>query len=194
MVSKYGMDNQVSLAMLLGKISAYQGMGALNLMINGLADIMQQARPLSCLDIYAETGNSDHYCNSFVRLAQSLGKSVRLAGTFPPDEIGRILRSLHVLIVPSIWYESIPLVLRSALNAGTPVIVSRMGGLTEPLSGDSFRQSFPAGDAGALCDLILDLLNDPQRITRLRRDVAGKARTIAHYLDDVETLYHEVAR
>jgi len=147
-----------------------------------------------CLDLYAETGKSDRYTHSIVSQARSLGKSVRLAGTFPPGEIGRILRSLHVLIVPSIWYESIPLVLRSALNAGTPVIVSRMGGLTEPLSGDTLDQSFPAGDAGALCGLILELLNEPQRLTRLRMDLKGKARTLKHYIDDVEAQYQKAAR
>lgn len=146
------------------------------------------------LDIYAETRNADQYSHSFVRQAQSLGRLVRMAGTFPPDDIGRILRSMHVLIVPSIWYESIPLVLRSALNSGTPVIVSRMGGLTEPLSGDVFRQSFPAGDAGALCDLILELLDDPQRLTRLRMGLVGKERTLQHYIDDVEAQYQVAAK
>jgi glycosyltransferase involved in cell wall biosynthesis len=147
-----------------------------------------------CLDIYAETDFADEYCNSFVRQAQSLGESVRFAGTFPSKMIGQILRSLHVLIIPSIWYESIPLVLRSALNAGTPVIVSRMGGLTEPLSGDVFRQSFPAGDAVALRDLILDLLDDPQRLTRRRMELIGKARMLKHYIDEVEAQYHMAAR
>jgi len=42
--------------------------------------------------------------------------------------MGEILGGLHLLIVPSIWYESTPLVLCSSLGAGIPALVSRLGG------------------------------------------------------------------
>jgi hypothetical protein len=46
----------------------------------------------------------------------------------------------------------------------------------------------------ALRDLILDLLDDPQRLTRLRMELIGKARMLKHYIDEVEAQYHMAAR
>ena len=142
--------------------------------------------------IYGKTDVTDRYCLSLIQSAEALGTSVRFAGTFPPEKMGEILRNLDVLAVPSLWYESIPLVLRSAFNAGTPVLISRMGGLTEPLKDSGCVQSFPAGDARALSGLILRLLDDPQALGRLRACLTGEVRRLADYLDDVETEYRAI--
>lgn len=52
-------------------------------------------------------------------------------GTFPPDEMGRILKGAAVLAVPALWYENNPLVLKAALHVGIPVLASRIGCLPE---------------------------------------------------------------
>lgn len=52
-------------------------------------------------------------------------------GTFPPDEMGRVLRGAAVLAVPALWYENHPLVVKAALHVGLPVLASRIGCLPE---------------------------------------------------------------
>lgn len=143
------------------------------------------------LNIFGKIDASDQYCLSLQESAEKFENSVRFAGTFPPEKIGEILRRLDVLVVPSLWYESMPLVLRSALNAGTPVMVSRMGGLTEPLT-DAHDQSFPAGDARSLAQLILRLLDKPRLLNDMRERQANGARTLADYLNDVEAEYQTI--
>jgi len=55
---------------------------------------------------------------------------------------------MHALVVPSTWYESTPLVLCSALAAGTFALVSRLGGMTEVIVEGENGFSFAAEDAG----------------------------------------------
>jgi hypothetical protein len=80
-------------------------------------------------------------------------------------------------------------VLRSSLNAGVPVIVSEMGGLTEPLSGEMRKMSFTAGSSRELGALIQSLLDEPARLSPLRQELAGQARSLGDYVNDVEVEY-----
>jgi hypothetical protein len=43
-----------------------------------------------------------------------LGGIAALTGTFPHEQIGEIMSDHHLIVVPSLWYESTPLVLCSA--------------------------------------------------------------------------------
>ena len=54
-------------------------------------------------------------------LGDSFGKSVRLRGNAPPQDIPRVLSSFDVLVCPSIWWENSPLVIHEAFAAGIPV-------------------------------------------------------------------------
>ncbi len=59
MVGGYCMHYILGLTILFGKISAYYGMRALNLVVHRLADIMKQADPLGLFHIKAKF--SSHY-------------------------------------------------------------------------------------------------------------------------------------
>jgi glycosyltransferase involved in cell wall biosynthesis len=172
----------------VGFIGKLEGPKGAHVLVNALRHLGERIDAVR-MEIYAAIRPDEEYCRNLMQDAQTYGQAVRFAGTFPPDQIGTILRSMHVLVVPSIWYESIPLVLRSSLNAGVPVIVSEMGGLTEPLSGNMRKMSFAAGDDKALSRLIEGLLDDPSRLTRLRAELEGQSRSLADYLDDVEAEY-----
>jgi glycosyltransferase involved in cell wall biosynthesis len=174
----------------IGKLEAPKGA---HVLLRSLEHLGAKRRNVH-VDLYAPIDSENPYTRSLMNDAQSLGDSVHFAGTFRPEQIGAILRSMHVLVVPSIWYESIPLVLRSSLNAGVPAIVSKMGGLTEPLSEDMRKMSFTAGSTMELSALIQKLLDDPGRLMRLRTELAGQARSLNDYLNDVEAEYFSIVR
>ena len=46
-------------------------------------------------------------------------------------ELPRILSEIDVLIVPSLWLENAPLTIQEALQTGTFVLASRLGGIPE---------------------------------------------------------------
>ena len=54
-------------------------------------------------------------------------------GRVPPAEVIARLREARAVVIPSIWYEGQPLVALEALAAGTPLVVSGIGGLPEVL-------------------------------------------------------------
>jgi glycosyltransferase involved in cell wall biosynthesis len=144
------------------------------------------------LDCYGSTNSSDPYFQEIHAISKSVAGVVTFKGTFPHGEIGRILRGLHLLVIPSVWYESAPLVLCSALSAGTPVLVSALGGLTEVVKEGHHGFSFPSGDAAALSSLILRLIENPELLQRLNERTTGQARTTLDYVREIESEYFSI--
>lgn len=78
------------------------------------------------------------------------------------DEIGRSI----AVVIPSIWYEGMPMTLVEAFATGTPVIVSRIGGLAELVSDGVTGLHCAPGDADQLAASIGIAISDPDRLQR----------------------------
>ena len=141
------------------------------------------------------SGNSGEpeYADRLKQLASHANNAVTFMGTFPHENIGEIIRSMHMVVVPSIWYESAPLVLCSALAAGVPVLVSRLGGMTEIVKEGVEGFSFAAGSTTQLAALITRLLGTPEWFRELLTRPESKFRTPDDYADDIELEYLRVA-
>ncbi|HEY9223377.1 MAG TPA: glycosyltransferase family 4 protein [Variovorax sp.] len=77
-------------------------------------------------------------------------------------------------VLPSVWYEPMGGVTIELMAAGKCLIVSAQGGLAECV-GDA-GLVFPNGDAMALADRMLELLNDPARRDALAAAARERAR------------------
>ena len=82
------------------------------------------------LTIYGNLERFKSFVSELRRLAGG-DERITFAGTFSPEEIGRVISGMEVLVVPSRWYENTPLVVYSAFAAGTPVVATALGGLSE---------------------------------------------------------------
>ena len=71
----------------------------------------------------------------------------RHRGVFRPEERQAVLHGADVLVVPSLWHENSPLVVREAVAAGLRVVASEVGGIGEI---DPSMRRVPPGDVGAL--------------------------------------------
>lgn len=69
------------------------------------------------------------------------------------------IRDCHAVAVPSMWEEAFGRVIVEAMACGRPVIASRVGGMPEVLGPDFQYLLFPVGDAEALAERILMLMN-----------------------------------
>lgn len=78
-------------------------------------------------------------------------------GAIPNDEVGAVLATTDVLIVPSLWYENSPLVIQEAHALEIPVIASDLGALPEKVGAGGWL--FPPGDAAALRARLQTLLD-----------------------------------
>jgi len=59
------------------------------------------------------------------------GANVEFLGLKKGDELIKLISSAKAVIIPSIWYENMPLSLLEAMSLGKVVIVSNIGGLPE---------------------------------------------------------------
>lgn len=102
----------------------------------------------------------------------------QLAATIPPERI-RFLGSLNreairafyragdVFVCPSTWEEPFGLVNAEAMAAGLPVIASDAGGIPEIVQHEQNGLLVPKGDADALANAILRLVDDADARRRM---------------------------
>lgn len=137
------------------------------------------------------SGETD-YEGLLKNLSETSKNVINFMGTFPHEEIGKVLRSVHLVVVPLIWYESAPLVLCSALAAGVPVLVSKLGGMTEIIQEVIDGFSFTAGDSTQLSALISKLLDTPEWFREISNHSGNKISTPEDYANDIEAEYLRV--
>ncbi|MFE6620818.1 glycosyltransferase family 4 protein [Streptomyces sp. NPDC057740] len=88
---------------------------------------------------------------------------VRLIGR--RDDVSELLAAADVALLPSSW-ESRSVLAQEALHARVPLVATEVGGVPE-LVGDA-AELVPYGDAKALADAVVRLLDDPERRELLR--------------------------
>jgi glycosyltransferase involved in cell wall biosynthesis len=67
-----------------------------------------------------------------VQAASASGKTkqrVEFLGPVNREGVGRLMQQARVLLLPSLWYEGLPMVIPEAFSTGLPVIASRIGAL-----------------------------------------------------------------
>jgi len=109
-----------------------------------------------------------------VRLAQA-GPNLRYHGRYPPRRLDRLMQSVDVTIVPSIWWENSPVVIREAFRNGRPVICSDIGGMAEKVRPGLDGWHFPVGSALALADLLRRLSDNPAEVQAMRATIRSLA-------------------
>lgn len=93
-------------------------------------------------------------------LVNSLGAKSYVKFTGWRDDISRILESLDVFCLPSLW-EQFPLSVLEALSLGKPVIASNVDGVSEVVVNNKTGLLVPPADSESLAEGIINLLEDP---------------------------------
>src|SRR4029453_5793692 len=115
---------------------------------------------------------------------------VRLAGPIAHKDVARTLADLDVLVVPSIWQENSPLVIREAFLAGTQVVASRIGGIVELVEDGVNGLLFEPGDAEDLRRLLQPFIDEPSLGDELRRRLPT-VRTIEDDVRQTRAVYEK---
>ena len=149
--------------------------------------------PPVCLDIHAmASSNGDRENRDRLSAAIEADDRICVRPAVPHDHLGAVLAAHDVLLVPSQWLETGPLVVLEALAAGLPVLGSDLGGIAEWVEDGVNGRLLPHDDAGAWAAAIVELAADPERLRRLHRGIGSVPRMEAvarHMLD----LYRELA-
>ncbi len=94
---------------------------------------------------------------------------IRCMGRYEQHELSRILAEVDVVIVPSIWYENAPLVIREAFLAHTPVITADFGGMREWVRDGVNGLLFQPRNIDDLRQKMNRFITEPDLVARLSR-------------------------
>jgi glycosyltransferase involved in cell wall biosynthesis len=107
-----------------------------------------------------------------------LESAVSFLGTCNAARVRALLRGAAALVVPSI-YEGMPLVVLEAMEAGVPVVASRVSGIPEVVVDGETGWLVPSEDPVALARALTEMLADPEEARR--RGEAGRRRAAELY-------------
>lgn len=153
------------------------------------------ARPDVTLEIHGnwvpfhgDTG----YLERMRKAARTIPGTIRFHGRYEPADVPSLLASLDVLVVPSLWYEGAPIVIREAFLARVPVITSGHGGMAELIEHGVNGLLFMPGDAADLAAQLRRLITEPglrQRLADHPQRVLSIEENAARHLE----LYRSLA-
>jgi len=158
----------------------------------GLHTLISAARSLTRDDFHLHVhGPPDTHPDYTRWLRELAGDDPRITfhGAFAAADLGDVLSTLDVVVVPSLWYENTPFAALEARMMGLPVVASDLGGIGESIADGEDGFLFPAGDSGALAAVLGRVLDDPARLRAMGR--AG-GRTLSDNVADFIALYAEL--
>ena len=83
--------------------------------------------------------------------------NLHLTGAMPHDGARQAIATARLLVLPSLWFEGLPMTLLEAFAAGTPVVASRIGSLQESVLDRVNGCTFTPGDAADLAAVLAEL-------------------------------------
>ncbi len=128
----------------------------------------------------------EYYLPSLKKMIKN--KNIRLIGDFNHTEIPEIFKEIDVLIVPSIWCENAPIVIKEAFLSKTPVIASRIGGMAELVNDGINGLLFNPGDTRDLQEKIGHIINNPGIISRFSDNIPV-VKSIEDNAKEIEGIY-----
>ena len=99
-------------------------------------------------------GSAEHQPPEFrEHVRQALARAPRrllVRGPYRNQDVLRLMRGVDAVVVPSLWWENSPLIIREAAAAGRPVLGSDIGGIAEKVGELPGSTLFRLGDADDL--------------------------------------------
>ena len=122
--------------------------------------------------------------------------AITFHGFISNDELVSLYRQSHVLVVPSVWYETFGIVIIEGFRYGLPVVASKIGGFPELIDDGENGLLFEAGNAGQLRENLEYLIENPQEIRRMSAHAYTTAEkySMDEHIRKLTSLYHEVIR
>jgi glycosyltransferase involved in cell wall biosynthesis len=124
--------------------------------------------------------------------ARSLGIMEQVIFTGFQEDVEGHLRVCRVVALPSL-HEGLPLAAIEALNAGVPIVASRVGGLPEVVSDGRTGFLVDPGNADAIADAVIRILRDPILERNLKAQCLREAGrfSMQRFVARMEEIYRE---
>ena len=179
---------QVREVPVLAHASNFRPVKRLDLVVAAFAQVVARRRALLLL-----IGDGPDRAEAQAQLDR-LGLSDRACLVGERTDLAPLIRECAAFVLPS-DSESFGLAALEALASGVPVVASDVGGLPEVVRDGVTGHLVPAGDAAALADRLVALLDDEAGRARLgsaaRLDAVERFR-LGPLIDRYEALYHRL--
>lgn len=169
----------------IGRIVPYKG---IHLLIEAFKKLPEKAS--ATLDIYGDLTELPTYVQELQGLAGSVS-TIHFQGRFPRQEIGSVLSSVDVLILPSLWYENAPVVIAEAFAARTPVVATDLGGMAEIVRHEQNGLLFQRGSIDDLARQLERFVTEPDLLVRLRSSI-GQVKSVEEEAFELEVIYQNI--
>lgn len=116
---------------------------------------------------------------------------IQILGPLPGDSVPRFLQNIDMLAVPSQWFETGPLVVLEAFSAGTPVIGSDLGGISELVRHRQNGWLVDPCDTAAWSSALHQLAENRDLVQRLQLGI-GSVRTMRDVALETKQLYKQL--
>lgn len=131
------------------------------------------------------------------QLARDLGLdgAITFIPHIPYRELDPTFAKVWVQAVPSVWEEPFGNVVVEAMLRGTPIVASRIGGITETIEPERTGLLVAPGNAEELAAALKRLVSDAalrERISRTARTEAREKYSLADFVEKMEQLMTEL--
>jgi glycosyltransferase involved in cell wall biosynthesis len=126
-------------------------------------------------------------------LADGSRKNITFAGPYERRELSGLMAEIDWVVVPSIWWETGPIVVMEAFQYGRPVICSDIGGMSEKVTNGVNGLHFRRRDADHLAETLLFAAEQPELWDELRAGIpADPPRTLDDHVGILSELYTDL--
>ena len=186
-----GLERSLGERLRLGYVGSLMVSKAPDVLLEAFAGLPPGKASLVLHGAYVPYHGDDRYRR---RLDPLLAKpGVTWSGPIPHEAVPAALAALDVVVVPSIWIENAPFIIKEAFLAGDPVVASDLGGMAELVDHERSGLLFPPGDVAGLRGALLRLVQEPELVARLRAGLP-RVQTIEEDADRTRDLYARFAR
>jgi glycosyltransferase involved in cell wall biosynthesis len=134
------------------------------------ADVLLKAMALLGDDfdghLWIHGANLEYHISEFqdqlMQLLEKTSSTVTFAGPYDRADLTKIMMSIDWTVVPSIWWETGPLVVYESFQHGRPVICSDVGEMSNNVKHGVSGLQFSAGDAEKLADALAYAAGTPE--------------------------------
>ncbi len=149
-----------------GSLNPHKGV---HLLIEAFQKIVD---PRARLQIYG-SGPDPSYNHRLLVMAQE-DPRIEFCGVYDGGQVGEILGRVDVLVLPSLWHENSPIILREALACGVPIVASKTGGMTEAIADGITGFLFKMGDVQHLQQALQRIALGPEILNTMKRNIQAK--------------------
>jgi glycosyltransferase involved in cell wall biosynthesis len=173
-------------AVMLGRLDPMKGMHLPLKALERRRDLRIQ------VDIYGVVQADDDYVEA-VRRSVAVDKRVRLLSAVSSKDVVNVISTYDLVLIPSLWLETGPLVLLEAQAAGVPVIGTDLGGIAERVRDDIDGMLVEQGSVTAWERALDRVVSDRSIVARWRTAVLPPP-TMSDVAEQMNAAYLRIAR